>query len=197
MLFDVGPSRGVLIRNAQRAGVNLEEISRIFLSHPHGDHVGGISAFYPFGRKPEVYVPRGFSARDLEYLTSLGFQIEEVGEKLELGELKLIDSFGGWIPELVLLLPGGIMLTGCSHTGISRMVEKVLKEGEKIKVIIGGLHMFSIPHFRVKREIDRIFSMGVEKIAPLHCSGRWVTKYLLERFPERLLSLGSGSEVIF
>ncbi len=196
LMFDAGPSRGILIRNAKRAGISLEEVEYLLLSHPHGDHVGGISAFYPLAHKPKVIVPKGFSPRDLEYLRSLGFDLEEV-EELEIGEVKVVDSLGRWMPELVCLLPGGIMLTGCSHNGISRIVEEVLRRGEEVKAIIGGLHLFSSPPFKVKREVEKLIDLGVEKIAPMHCSGRGVIRYLEREHPEMLLILGSGSEVTF
>ena len=41
LLFDVGADFDTLSFNMNRAFVNLEEIDKIFLSHEHGDHVGG------------------------------------------------------------------------------------------------------------------------------------------------------------
>ncbi len=42
VLFDVGPSGEVWLGNAERLGIDLSEISVLFVSHWHGDHTGGI-----------------------------------------------------------------------------------------------------------------------------------------------------------
>src|SRR5581483_2408784 len=43
-LFDVGPSGGVWLANAEQLGVDLAAIDVLFLSHWHWDHSGGIPA---------------------------------------------------------------------------------------------------------------------------------------------------------
>jgi 7,8-dihydropterin-6-yl-methyl-4-(beta-D-ribofuranosyl)aminobenzene 5'-phosphate synthase len=44
VLFDVGPYADVWLGNAERLGVDLSDISVLFVSHWHGDHTGGIPA---------------------------------------------------------------------------------------------------------------------------------------------------------
>jgi 7,8-dihydropterin-6-yl-methyl-4-(beta-D-ribofuranosyl)aminobenzene 5'-phosphate synthase len=44
VLFDVGPYGDVWLGNAARLGIDLADVSVLFVSHWHGDHTGGIPA---------------------------------------------------------------------------------------------------------------------------------------------------------
>lgn len=55
LLFDTSPSK-VLIRNAQKLGVDLTCIDTVILSHGHYDHSGGILPFAELNPRAKIYM---------------------------------------------------------------------------------------------------------------------------------------------
>lgn len=74
MLFDTGPDSGLIVDNAKRLGLTLNEVEAIVLSHGHFDHYGGtLSVLNAIGKKnlpvyihPELFLPRAFGEREEE-----------------------------------------------------------------------------------------------------------------------------------
>ena len=55
MLFDSSPSE-VVIRNAQKLGVDLTAVDTVILSHGHYDHSGGILPFVELNPRAKIYM---------------------------------------------------------------------------------------------------------------------------------------------
>ena len=55
MLFDTSPSE-VVLRNAQKLGVDLTAVDTVILSHGHYDHSGGILAFVEINPRAKIYM---------------------------------------------------------------------------------------------------------------------------------------------
>ena len=55
LLFDSSPSE-VVIRNAQKLGINLTAVDTVILSHGHYDHSGGILPFVELNSKAKIYM---------------------------------------------------------------------------------------------------------------------------------------------
>lgn len=81
ILFDTGYS-DVFIKNAAALGIDLEQISKIVISHGHNDHTRGLSFFFKkFKRKPEIVAhPNAFFPKF--------FQNEFIGSPYEKEELE-------------------------------------------------------------------------------------------------------------
>ncbi|MGL4970814.1 MAG: MBL fold metallo-hydrolase [Cetobacterium sp.] len=54
VLFDVGESKKFW-KNAEKLGLNLEEVDYLILSHGHKDHGGGLSYFLKKNKKAKIY----------------------------------------------------------------------------------------------------------------------------------------------
>lgn len=57
ILFDTGQS-GLFLQNAQKLGVEIEDIDFLVLSHGHYDHTGGLYPFLEANHKATVYAKR-------------------------------------------------------------------------------------------------------------------------------------------
>jgi len=45
ILFDTGSNGSILLKNMEKLDIDPLSIDEVFISHPHFDHVGGLSAF--------------------------------------------------------------------------------------------------------------------------------------------------------
>ena len=99
--------------------------------------------------------------------------------------------------SLAIDTPDGIVLVvGCSHPGIDKIVEAAASIDRRIHLIVGGLHLVVAKD----EEIDKIVSIlndkwGVEYIAPGHCTGEPAFAALKRAFGERYLYAGLGTTI--
>ncbi|MCG2731197.1 MAG: MBL fold metallo-hydrolase, partial [Acetobacterium sp.] len=54
-LFDLGAS-DIFAENAQKLGIDLEEVDLVVISHGHYDHGGGLEIFLGINKKAKIYV---------------------------------------------------------------------------------------------------------------------------------------------
>ena len=159
ILFDAGLNAkeeypSPLLRNMQKLGVTLNEIDTIFISHNHGDHVGGEKweddkTFSLTGRQEplgsiKVYVPTRMTYPGLEpmyarFPTVIGKGVASTGT------IASSIYFGGFTEEHSLVVnvegKGLVLIVGCGHHTVPRILERVGAIFEEpIYGIIGGLH---------------------------------------------------------
>ncbi|MFA4944795.1 MAG: MBL fold metallo-hydrolase [Lentisphaeria bacterium] len=108
ILFDTGQG-GVLIANARRLGIRLEQVAAIALSHGHYDHTGGLGDALRNSRAPTVYAhPAAFGPK---------FARSADGTAREIGMPSLDERMVREMAELVWVqkpteVGGGLHLTG-------------------------------------------------------------------------------------
>ncbi|MFN3328181.1 MAG: MBL fold metallo-hydrolase, partial [Fervidobacterium pennivorans] len=100
------------------------------------------------------------------------FQVIKNGEKVR-------DFFE---EELNLVIDEGdgiILITGCAHRGIINIVQDALELfGKKIKLLIGGFHLYKSPREKVEMVVSILRQLPIEQIIPLHCSGALIIEIL-------------------
>ena len=178
ILFDTGTKGGVLLRNMKKLGIEPESIDKVFISHAHFDHTGGLSHFLKVNKDVKVYVPTSFQK------PLAAKEVIIVKEPLRIhksifstGELSRIEQ------SLVVKTEKGlVVVAGCSHPGLGPILEAALQFG-KVYALIGGLHGF--------REFDRIRDLGL--ICPTHCT-RYKSEIKL-LYPEKYAEGGVGRTI--
>ncbi len=174
ILFDTGAKGDLLLRNLDALGVMLEEFDMIFISHDHWDHVGGI--LHILERVPCIlmYVPENYHSEH-------GKNTVYVRDPLKLSEgIFSTGQLSGIEQSLILSTPEGfVVLAGCSHPGVGRILEHASGHG-RVRGIIGGLHGFS----------DYPSVKSLDFICPCHCTVH--QKELFEAYPEKCMSGGVG-----
>jgi 7,8-dihydropterin-6-yl-methyl-4-(beta-D-ribofuranosyl)aminobenzene 5'-phosphate synthase len=75
--------------------------------------------------------------------------------------------------SLVMRTPDGLVLiVGCSHPGIERIVEASTGIDKRVRVIFGGFHLPAAKDEDVSRIATSLHdTFKVEKLAPGHCTG--------------------------
>ena len=175
LLFDTGANGSILLSNMKKLGIDPLSIDEIFISHNHFDHIGGLSSFLNLNNKVKIYVPislRGIrNAKEIVYIDkplsihqnffSTG-QLEGIEQSLAIKEEK-----------------GLVVIAGCSHPGVGKILEAAGQFG-KVNVLIGGLHGFK----------DFNLIGGLDFICPTHCTQ--FKEKIKELYPEKYISGGAG-----
>ena len=92
----------------------------------------------------------------------------------------------------------GIVITGCAHPGITRIVERASKIiGKKIRIVIGGLHLVGYEESKIYGIAEELRSMGVEMIYPGHCTGIDAEYVLKKIYGDNCLILRAGMKLVF
>jgi len=169
ILFDVAhnakrESPSPLERNMQTLGVSLDSVDTLFISHNHGDHVGGFqnqfdrtfsigleqNALSHLDRRVFVPIPMDYP----------GIETIHTGEPMRIGPG--IATTGtiprqlvlGWIDEQSLAInvegKGVVLVIGCGHQPIPKLLRRYDQLfDEPLYGIIGGLHL-PVPEGRMK-----------------------------------------------
>ena len=196
LLFDTGGDGHTLLSNMAKMGIDPSRIGTVVLSHAHGDHTGGLGSLLGTGVRPTVYVPRSFPSRfkaDVRSLTRL----VEVHEPLEIRPgVHTTGEVGRGLAEQALAVEtekGLVVITGCAHPGVVEMVRHARQIGEgEVYLVLGGFHLGGVSGRRVERIIADFRRLGVQKVAPCHCTGDRAIEIFAEEYGEDFIRVGVG-----
>ena len=99
--------------------------------------------------------------------------------------------------HLAVNTPDGLVLVvGCSHPGIERIVEAATAINPKIHLIVGGLHLVAASDELIAKVVTALNEKyKVEYIAPGHCTGEPTFAALKKAFGSRYLYAGLGTSL--
>ena len=97
--------------------------------------------------------------------------------------------------SLAVRTPKGIVLVvGCSHPGIEKIVEAATHLDERIYAVFGGFHLLSAPDDEISKIASALHDeWKVERMAPGHCTGMPAFAALKTLYRENYLYAGLGS----
>lgn len=99
--------------------------------------------------------------------------------------------------SLAIDTPQGLVLVvGCSHPGIDRIVDAASSIDHRIHLILGGLHLVLAPDAEIARLVSVLRDRyHVDWIAPGHCTGEPAFAALEKSFGAHYLYAGLGSVI--
>lgn len=104
MLFDTGKTDNFII-NAQKLGINLEDVDIVVLSHGHSDHGGGLLSFLKINDRAKVYMKKKASEEyysgNILFKKSIGIN-KEVFEKYS-SRIEYINNFTEIIEDVFII----------------------------------------------------------------------------------------------
>ena len=176
----------VLLFNMHKFNVDLNKISKVVFSHEHVDHTGGFQILGMLGNV-EVYVLRSFSRSFKKKVASFpNVKLREISKIEEISEgIFTTGEVGFLIKERSLIVKkekGAIVITGCSHPGLDKILRIASRFG-RIHGVIGGFHSFN------KLEILRDIAL----IVPCHCTMR--KREILMLYPNSSVGCSAGFRV--
>ncbi len=168
ILFDTGDNGEKLIFNFEKLSIDPESVDKVVLSHDHWDHVDGLEGLQKFNSKAEVVLPEAFSQP-----TEISPGIYSTG------------ALGTLIKEQSLVAKtekGNIVVTGCAHPGLEKILQAARQLGE-IYGVLGGFHGFS--------KFDKL--EGIQLIGPCHCTQ--YKQQIKDKYPDEFVEIKAGSVV--
>jgi 7,8-dihydropterin-6-yl-methyl-4-(beta-D-ribofuranosyl)aminobenzene 5'-phosphate synthase len=113
-------------------------------------------------------------AKDIYISGEMGFQIRE--------QALVIDTKKGLV-----------IITGCGHPGIDRMVAMIKENFQKeVFLVMGGFHTLEANLEEADRIIERFQQMDVKKVAPSHCTGKLTMKMFKDAYQTNFIENGTG-----
>ncbi len=202
ILFDPGGDAAILIGNVRALELDLEKLDVVVISHNHWDHVYGLPAlFYLAETVPKVYVPGSSRESVLQQnprldLVPVDKQVEILPNVWSIGEMKT-SYMNIALFEQALILNGArglYVITGCAHPGIVEIIERVKEviPERPIALVTGGFHLGNATAEEVRQVSSRLRELGVEAIAPSHCTGGLAMEIFREEWGENYLALYLG-----
>ncbi len=198
VLFDTGGDSATLFHNMRVLEVEPQDIEVVVISHIHGDHVGGLTGLLAENHAVAVYLPQSFPGDVKNAVERAGAELVEVDGPVEICEnLYSTGELGDRIKEqsLVVETPQGlVVITGCAHPGIVGIVcqAKELREQE-VHLALGGFHLGGLSAAELDDIVEDFRRIGVQKVAPCHCSGDLARQRFEESYGEDFIVAGVGS----
>jgi 7,8-dihydropterin-6-yl-methyl-4-(beta-D-ribofuranosyl)aminobenzene 5'-phosphate synthase len=202
ILFDTGGNGKVLLNNMQKLNIDSHSIQLVVISHNHLDHQGGLKDFLAMNSQVTVFIPNSSPMNlDGEIRSKRATVIRIDSFKQITNSIYSSGELKGNIPEqsLVVQAPKGLLIiTGCAHPGIVRIIEHVkpLFPYEPIYLAMGGFHLKGESSQTISKIVNTIQEYGVQKIAPSHCTGEAAIQIFKNRFGEDFIESGVGKKII-
>ena len=234
ILFDTGNNAQIFEHNVKAAGVDLQNLDFVVMSHRHGDHMGGLAYLLKVNPTVKIYAPKERSGvygddqpSSTWYRKDESLSVEQryyrgappdtihMGAAWPDANFQLIDkkteiSPGMFLIALVSDIPGTlevhelsltirtadglVLVVGCSHPGVERIMQEASAIDPHISVVLGGLHQIQAP----EPEVERIARMlheqyKIDRVAPGHCTGEPEFAALKKVFRDHYVYAGVGT----
>ena len=197
ILFDTGGDPETLLSNMAKMGVDTSKITRVVLSHIHGDHTGGLFGFLELRGGVTIYVPSSFPRSFKDLAESYGCKVVEISGPTVIREgVASTGEMGTWIKEQALIVNtsrGAIVITGCAHPGVVNMVERAKEIAGDVYMVLGGFHLAGASRSEVVKIAQQLDELGVKLVAPCHCTGENAKAVFRELYGERFVEIGVGA----
>jgi len=199
ILFDAGRDGSLLLKNMDRARIDPARITTLFLSHAHNDHTGGVEALLTKNPFMEIVCPGTFpETMKSEFKRRCKALVEVDGPLGICRNAWTTGVLGMDVKEQALVLESGkglVIITGCAHPGIVKMVEFAKTHfNRNVYLVMGGFHLQGSDGDRTMRIIRRLKNIGVEKVGPSHCTGELALKAFREEWGKDFIHLGCGEK---
>jgi 7,8-dihydropterin-6-yl-methyl-4-(beta-D-ribofuranosyl)aminobenzene 5'-phosphate synthase len=192
LLFDAGGDSGILLFNMKKMNIDPQSIHKVIISHIHGDHLGGLEGFLKKSSNVTVFIPSSFPDSVRKMITTRGAKFIDVSGPEKISDFAFsTGELSGPPREQSLIInskKGLLVMTGCSHPGIVNIVKKTKEIFPELKIhlAIGGFHHPPVAVVKGLREL------GVEKVAPSHCTGDHVIEAFRNEYKSDFIKYGVG-----
>jgi 7,8-dihydropterin-6-yl-methyl-4-(beta-D-ribofuranosyl)aminobenzene 5'-phosphate synthase len=91
---------------------------------------------------------------------------------------------------------GLVVVTGCAHPGVAEMVRRAKDAtGGEVAWVMGGFHLGSATQRQIEGIIAAFRRLGVQQVAPCHCTGDSARRSFAEAYGTDCTLAGAGWSV--
>lgn len=202
ILFDTGSDPILLLEHLEKMQIDPKSIEHAVISHQHGDHLRGV--YWVFEKNPQmkIHFLDNFPEEAFRRAAALNMKPHRVKEPFEV--VPGIYSTGpvdGLPPEQSLLIEtsqGLVMLVGCSHPGLVKLVEtaRSQRKQDSIRLLLGGYHLLRAPPNEIKTTIEKLQELNVTTVVPAHCSGDLAKELFQTAYGNQFDVAGAGRRIV-
>lgn len=201
ILFDSGCDPILLLEHLEKLGIDPKSIEQAVISHHHDDHRRGVYWVFEKNPKLKVHFLDSFPDEAFREAETVKMTPNRVKGPFEVSPgIWSTGPIDGLPPEQALAIEtsqGMVMLVGCSHPGIVKMVEVVQKQRKKdsIRLLLGGMHLLRKESEEIRKTVTRLVELKVEMVIPAHCTGDKATGMLLATYGKQCTA-GAGRWIV-
>ena len=199
ILFDTGADGRILLSNMAKLKIKPADIHKVIISHVHMDHLGGLKEFLKINSNVEVYIPASFPDSVRQSITASGAHYRDTTGPLKIDEGVFTTGEMGTSPiEQSLVVntnEGLVVITGCAHPGIAKIVKKAKEvvPNRPVALLMGGFHLGAASDQQLRGLIQNFRQLGVKRVAPSHCSGDRARALFQAEYQKDYLPGGAGA----
>ena len=192
ILFDTGGNSNILLFNMKKLGVDPKSIDKVVISHIHSDHLGGLEGFLKENSKVKVFIPSSFPDSVREMIKNYRASFVDISKPQKISDFVFStgELYGPPKEQSLIILSkkGLIVITGCAHPGIVKIVKKAKEmfPQKEVYLVLGGFH------HPPKKVVSELKKLKVRKIAPSHCSGDEIRELFKEEYQNDFIKNGVG-----
>lgn len=196
ILFDTGADSKAFFSNLQQLNIQCDEITDLVYSHKHSDHIAGFGEVIAKLKKDSrLFLPKKFPSKKLPSIVHT--EIVEDFKEIDTGVYSIVLKGGFLLYEQALLietLKGLVVITGCAHPGIIRLLQEAQKRlKQPIHLVLGGFHLFRNGQRQIDEVVDQFKALKVQIAAPCHCTGSLAIERFRQAFQDSFFKIGAGS----
>jgi len=200
ILFDTGGNGSLLLDNMEKLAIDPDKIDVIVLSHIHGDHTGGLGSLLEKNRQVDVYLPKSLPKKFKQNIRKGGAGLIEVEEPLKICEgVYSTGQLGKLIKEQSIIVrtkAGLIIMTGCAHPGILKMVKAARESAAgSVLLVLGGFHLEWATAGRIEKIISTFKQWHVQYVGPCHCCGHKARNLFEKCYGKNYINTGAGKVI--
>lgn len=206
VLFDTFGNPKVLLNNMRRFNIDTAKIRHIVLSHDDWDHISGLWYLIQDRKDITVYICPGFKQEIKDRITSFGVRVVEVEpftmikeDVFSSGQIQTFNEGENIFEQalVVKFLKNLTIITGCAHPGIVNIIDVIKRHfsKERVSFVLGGLHLKDNTDEVNLNIIKGLQSLGVRRIAPMHCTGKRATEMMRGTFGYDFVRVREGDSI--
>ncbi len=221
ILMDLGfnpqqENPSALEKNMRALGVSLDQVTLLFISHTHGDHLGsknsfGDRTFWFSTQQPLLNGWRIYTPEDMQYPGSQPVWVKaplKLGQGIaSTGPVPYTNTFpanivlpGGVEQSLVINVQGLglVLISGCGHPGMQRTVAYAQNIFDQPVVgVFGGQHYTTLDAQALAPEIAFLHELNPVLVAlSPHDSGEAALDAFRQAFRENYKEIAVGQEIV-